>query len=79
MCTIIFFKLILIQIFFRTNDQLVNFLSANKGKNFVKSHGREVQRFIQKQVIIFYIFNCNYNHFLISVYYLLFVIILGPR
>lgn len=30
-------------------EKLEEFLSANKGKNFVKSHGREVQRFIQKQ------------------------------
>uniref|UniRef100_A0A0P6K152 protein xylosyltransferase n=1 Tax=Aedes aegypti TaxID=7159 RepID=A0A0P6K152_AEDAE len=30
-------------------DKLTNFLSANRGKNFVRSHGREVQRFIQKQ------------------------------
>lgn len=29
--------------------QLVEFLSANRERNFVKSHGREVQRFIQKQ------------------------------
>lgn len=29
--------------------RLVDFLSANADKNFVKSHGREVQRFIQKQ------------------------------
>lgn len=34
---------------YRTNQQLVDFLTANKYKNFVKSHGREVQRFIQKQ------------------------------
>jgi hypothetical protein len=27
----------------------VDFLSANRDLNFVKSHGREVQRFIQKQ------------------------------
>ena len=27
----------------------MNFLTANKGKNFVKSTGREIQRFIQKQ------------------------------
>ncbi|XP_014257441.1 xylosyltransferase oxt [Cimex lectularius] len=33
----------------KTNEQLVNFLTANKERNFVKSHGREVQRFIQKQ------------------------------
>lgn len=30
-------------------DKLTDFLTANKNKNFVKSHGREVQRFIQKQ------------------------------
>ncbi|XP_063828186.1 xylosyltransferase oxt isoform X2 [Ostrinia nubilalis] len=30
-------------------EDLENFLSANKGLNFVKSHGREVQRFIKKQ------------------------------
>lgn len=33
----------------KTIDKLTDFLSANKDKNFVKSHGREVQRFIQKQ------------------------------
>ncbi|XP_055620367.1 xylosyltransferase oxt isoform X2 [Toxorhynchites rutilus septentrionalis] len=33
----------------KTLDKLVRFLSANRGKNFVRSHGREVQRFIQKQ------------------------------
>lgn len=33
----------------KTVTQLTNFLTANKGRNFVKSHGREVQRFIQKQ------------------------------
>lgn len=30
-------------------DRLIGFLTANRHKNFVKSHGREVQRFIQKQ------------------------------
>lgn len=30
-------------------EKLAHFLTANKGRNFVKSHGREVQRFIQKQ------------------------------
>lgn len=30
-------------------DSLVDFLTANRDRNFVKSHGREVQRFIQKQ------------------------------
>lgn len=30
-------------------SQLTQFISLNRDKNFVKSHGREVQRFIQKQ------------------------------
>ncbi|KAL4707701.1 hypothetical protein ACJJTC_014882 [Scirpophaga incertulas] len=30
-------------------ESLQNFLSVNRGYNFVKSHGREVQRFIKKQ------------------------------
>ncbi|XP_058054885.1 xylosyltransferase oxt [Anopheles bellator] len=30
-------------------EQLSAFLSANRGQNFVRNHGREVQRFIQKQ------------------------------
>lgn len=34
---------------YRSNTQLVKFLTANKQYNFVKSHGREAQRFIQKQ------------------------------
>lgn len=33
----------------KSNELLVEFLTANKGMNFVKSHGREVQRFISKQ------------------------------
>lgn len=33
----------------KTIDKLAEFLSANRDRNFVKSHGREVQRFIQKQ------------------------------
>ncbi|KAJ8965595.1 hypothetical protein NQ317_016297 [Molorchus minor] len=33
----------------KTVTQLTQFLTANKNRNFVKSHGREVQRFIQKQ------------------------------
>ncbi|XP_015432599.1 PREDICTED: xylosyltransferase oxt [Dufourea novaeangliae] len=33
----------------KSNAHLVQFLSLNKGMNFVKSHGREVQRFITKQ------------------------------
>lgn len=33
----------------KTVRHLTEFLSLNKNRNFVKSHGREVQRFIQKQ------------------------------
>lgn len=33
----------------KTTENLVDFLTANRNRNFVKSHGREVQRFIQKQ------------------------------
>ncbi|EDV96821.1 GH16481 [Drosophila grimshawi] len=33
----------------KTLDKLVEFMSANRGRNFVKGHGRETQRFIQKQ------------------------------
>ncbi|CAH1398513.1 unnamed protein product [Nezara viridula] len=33
----------------KTNDELVDFLTVHRKRNFVKSHGREVQRFIQKQ------------------------------
>lgn len=33
----------------KTTEKLVDFLTANRDRNFVKSHGREVQRFIQKQ------------------------------
>ncbi|KAK6630884.1 hypothetical protein RUM44_003054 [Polyplax serrata] len=33
----------------KKNEKLVEFLTANKDKNFVKSTGREIQRFIQKQ------------------------------
>ncbi|KYN31445.1 Xylosyltransferase oxt [Trachymyrmex septentrionalis] len=33
----------------KSNNQLIEFLSWNKGMNFAKSHGREVQRFIAKQ------------------------------
>lgn len=36
----------------KTNSKLVEFLSLNRGMNFVKSHGREVQRFLSKQVCI---------------------------
>ncbi|XP_001949441.1 xylosyltransferase oxt [Acyrthosiphon pisum] len=33
----------------KSNDALVKFLTMNREHNFVKSHGREVQQFIQKQ------------------------------
>ncbi|XKL63892.1 hypothetical protein PGB90_006256 [Kerria lacca] len=33
----------------KNNEQLVTFLSANRNRNFVKSHGRDTQHFIHKQ------------------------------
>lgn len=33
----------------KTIEKLEAFLSSNLNRNFVKSHGRETQRFIQKQ------------------------------
>ncbi|XP_055510028.1 xylosyltransferase 2-like [Leucoraja erinacea] len=33
----------------RTNDELMGFLSKYRGKNFLKSHGRDNARFIKKQ------------------------------
>uniref|UniRef100_A0A8C7EMN0 Xylosyltransferase 2 n=1 Tax=Neovison vison TaxID=452646 RepID=A0A8C7EMN0_NEOVI len=33
----------------RTNEELVTFLSKNRDKNFLKSHGRDNSRFIKKQ------------------------------
>ncbi|XP_017395612.1 xylosyltransferase 2 isoform X1 [Cebus imitator] len=33
----------------RTNEELVAFLSKNRNKNFLKSHGRDNSRFIKKQ------------------------------
>ncbi|EZA47482.1 Xylosyltransferase oxt [Ooceraea biroi] len=33
----------------KSNNQLTEFLSWNRGMNFAKSHGREVQRFVAKQ------------------------------
>lgn len=33
----------------KSDARLTEFLTLNKGMNFVKSHGREVQRFISKQ------------------------------
>lgn len=45
----------------KTISKLVEFLSANKNRNFVKSHGREVQRFIQKQGLDKTFIECD-NH-----------------
>ena len=33
----------------KSRDELVNFLTASKDSNFVKSHGREPEKFIKKQ------------------------------
>ncbi|XP_050301024.1 xylosyltransferase oxt [Anthonomus grandis grandis] len=42
-------------------DKLSQFLSANKGMNFVKSHGREAQRFLQKQGLDKTFVECEYR------------------
>ena len=36
----------------KSQADLVTFLSSNRGSNFVKSHGREQDKFIKKQVIV---------------------------
>ncbi|XP_072549577.1 xylosyltransferase 2 [Salminus brasiliensis] len=45
----------------RTNDELVVFLSQNRDKNFLKSHGRENARFIKKQGLDRLFHECD-NH-----------------
>ncbi|KAL1517259.1 hypothetical protein ABEB36_001046 [Hypothenemus hampei] len=42
-------------------EKLTKFLSANPNRNFVKSHGREVQRFIQKQGLDKSFVECEYR------------------
>jgi len=43
----------------KPRDELVNFLTANKHNNFVKSHGREPERFIKKQGLDKTFFECD--------------------
>ncbi|XP_071060182.1 xylosyltransferase 2 isoform X2 [Pseudochaenichthys georgianus] len=45
----------------RTNDELVSFLSQQRDKNFLKSHGRENARFIKKQGLNRLFHECD-NH-----------------
>ncbi|CAL8274866.1 unnamed protein product [Lota lota] len=45
----------------RTNDELVAYLSQNRDKNFLKSHGRENTRFIKKQGLDRLFHECD-NH-----------------
>nr|XP_040046537.1 xylosyltransferase 2 isoform X2 [Gasterosteus aculeatus aculeatus] len=45
----------------RTNDELVSFLSQQRDKNFLKSHGRENARFIKKQGLDRLFHECD-NH-----------------
>lgn len=47
--------------FFRTTSKLEYFLSINNGKNFLKSHGRDVQKFIQKQGLDKTFDECEYR------------------
>ncbi|XP_056262794.1 xylosyltransferase 1-like [Pseudoliparis swirei] len=43
----------------RTNQQLVAFLSKYRGKNFIKSHGRDNARFIRKQGLDRLFYECD--------------------
>lgn len=45
----------------KTIDKLEAFLAANANKNFVKSHGREAHKFIQKQGLLKTFVECD-NH-----------------
>ncbi|TNN25696.1 Xylosyltransferase 1 [Liparis tanakae] len=42
-----------------TNEQLVAFLSKYRGKNFIKSHGRDNARFIRKQGLDRLFYECD--------------------
>ncbi len=44
---------------FRPVKELENFLTAYKGKNFVKSHGQDAQRFITKQGLDRTFYECD--------------------
>lgn len=48
-------------ILYRTTEKLEEFLSHNNGRNFVKSHGRDVQKFIQKQGLDKTFFECEHR------------------
>nr|XP_022917570.1 xylosyltransferase oxt [Onthophagus taurus] len=45
----------------KTVQKLTDFLSANRDRNFVKSHGHVVQRFIQKQGLDRTFVECDYH------------------
>jgi protein xylosyltransferase len=45
----------------RSTEKLEHFLSVNIGKNFLKSHGRDVQKFIQKQGLDKTFDECEYR------------------
>ena len=47
--------------FFRTTEKLELFLGLNNGKNFIKSHGRDVQKFVQKQGLDKTFYECEYR------------------
>jgi protein xylosyltransferase len=34
----------------KSNDHMVQFLNKHRDKNFMKSHGREADKFVKKQV-----------------------------
>ncbi|ODM98476.1 Xylosyltransferase oxt [Orchesella cincta] len=45
----------------KSTEKLETFLSHNKGRNFVKSHGRDVQKFIQKQGLDKTFYECEHR------------------
>ncbi|CAL8122666.1 unnamed protein product [Orchesella dallaii] len=45
----------------KSTEKLEAFLSHNKGRNFVKSHGRDVQKFIQKQGLDKTFYECEHR------------------
>ncbi|GAB6027222.1 hypothetical protein CHUAL_001512 [Chamberlinius hualienensis] len=45
----------------KTHDELIKYLTKNKNKNFLKSHGRATEQFIAKQGLDQTFFECDYH------------------
>lgn len=52
--------------YFRSLNELENFLTANKGMNFVKSHGQDTKRFISKQGLDKTFYECDTHMWRVS-------------